>query len=272
MGAIKYNIGDKVLIKDIDWYNENKNKLGDILVAYKLFSHGVYTWEHARFTKNMSKYCGQTLTISEYSNMGYKMQECIDSGEDFDIWTDEMIECKVEEENNDCEKCGLTRNSTRCLFMDNCPHNKQKNIFEIPKDYILKDEYGNIIDTTKIILEKKRKYPKTYDECCEVLGIGSYFEPEIRNATTEECHKFTKLMRLKRCRDAYWKLYGEEMGLGKPWEPDGNPVYAITRNDGCIVEIETGGNDEVFEFPTQKIRNTFKKNFDPDIEFCKEFL
>lgn len=67
---------------------------------------------------------------------------------------------------------------------------------------------------------KKPTYPKTYEECCEVLGIGSYFEPEIRNATTEECHKFTKLMRLKRCRDAYWKLYGEEMGLGKPWEPD----------------------------------------------------
>jgi hypothetical protein len=60
--------------------------------------------------------------------------------------------------------------------------------------------------------------------------------------------------------------------LGKPWEPDGNPVYAITRNDGCIVYMETGGNDEVFEFPTPEMRDAFKENFDPDIEICKELL
>lgn len=36
----------------------------------------------------------------------------------------------VKKENINCKKCGLIRNSTRCLFMDNCPHNKQKNIIE----------------------------------------------------------------------------------------------------------------------------------------------
>ncbi len=74
------------------------------------------------------------------------------------------------------------------------------------------------------------------------------------------------------CRDAYWKIAGEEMGLGKPWEPDGNPVYAITRNDGGIVYMETGGNDELFEFPTLEMRDAFHRNFDPDIEICKECL
>lgn len=329
MGAIKYNIGDKVLIKDIDWYNKNKNNRGDVLVAYKLFSHGVYTWEHAIFTKNMVKYCGQTLTVSEYSNMGYKMQECIDSGEDFHIWTDEMIEKLVEEETkpkdmgevsdgyhtfnelyeyrmlynaalfNEFAKQGLYDvhksrkhsdgeypfgDSNWFIVIAELPTGQISNHYEmkdwdkfqIPEKPLANkwDEHSprDVAERLTSFTTPKKVYPKTYDECCEVLGIGSYFEPEIRNATTEECHKFTKLMRLKRCRDAYWKLYGEEIGLGKPWEPDGNPVYAITRNDGCIVEIETGGNDELFEFPTIKMRNAFKKNFDPDIECCKEFL
>lgn len=282
MGAIKYNIGDKVLIKDIDWYNKNKNKHGDVLVEYKLFSHGVYTREHALFTKNMAKYCGQILTISEYSTMGYKMQECIDSGEDFDIWTDEMIEKLTGEENQKSELIPYFEEGTNKIL-----YYKDKNTLECyfpmrtpehicPEGYIFKDENGNVINAQKIVLEKKIKYPKTYDECCEVLGIGSYFEPEIRNATTEECHKFTKLIRLKRCRDAYWKLYGEEMGLSKPWEPDYTKERYIIHK--WVDEILTGyrasgfGERFILEFPTEEICDEFKKNFDPDIEFCKEFL
>lgn len=332
MGAIKYNIGDKVLIKDIDWYNENKNKHGEILVAYKLFSHGVYTWEHARFTKNMSKYCGQTLTISEYSNMGYKMQECIDSGEDFDIWTDEMIEKRVEEKTkpkdmgevsdgyhtfnelyeyrllynaalfNEFAKQGLYDvhksrkhsdgeypfgDSNWFIVMAELPTGQISNHYEM-KDWdkfqIPEKPLANKWDehSPKDVAERltsfttKKAYPKTYDECCEVLGIGSYFEPEIRNATTEECHKFTKLMRLKRCRDAYWKLYGEEMGLGKPWESDWREKrYIIYLNQDDIIDgyREAGcAEHHIFEFPTPEMRNTFKENFDPDIEICKEFL
>ena len=125
-------------------------------------------------------------------------------------------------------------------------------------------------------VKKKKEYPKTYDKCCEVLGIGSYFEPEIRNATTEECHKFTKLIRLKRCRDAYWKLYGEDMGLGKPWEPDWTNEHQVkytiyTMGDDVIRHV---GNyiHAILAFPTSEMRDAFKENFDPDIEICKIFL
>ena len=31
---------------------------------------------------------------------------------------------------------------------------------------------------------------------------------------------FMILQKLIICRDVYWKIYGEQMGLGKPWEPD----------------------------------------------------
>ena len=131
-------------------------------------------------------------------------------------------------------------------------------------------------------VEKKKEYPKTYEECCKVMGVNHTndldicehcdYKTEITYYEDSLLEKIEALYRLIICRDAYWKIAGEEMGLGKPWKPDGNPVYAITRNDGCIVEIETGGNDEVFEFPTPEMRDAFKKNFDPDIEICKEFL
>ena len=44
--------------------------------------------------------------------------------------------------------------------------------FELPEGYQFVDENGNVINATKIVLEKKkREYPKTYEECCYVLGF-----------------------------------------------------------------------------------------------------
>ena len=92
-----------------------------------------------------------------------------------------------------------------------------KDAWICPEGYIFKDENGNVINATKIVLEKKKKeYPKTYKECCRVIGyalegetIIGYKAPLLRS-----------LQDLLICRDAYWKIAGEEMGLGKPWEPD----------------------------------------------------
>lgn len=176
-------------------------------------------------------------------------------------WADKMIEGLAEEEMS-LDKAGqMTDFEYEGLA------------YTLPDGYIFKDENGNEILTSKIILEKKKKeYPKTYEECCEILGIDSYFEPEIRNVTSEECHKFTKLIRLKRCRDAYWKIAGEEMGLGKPWEPTTETVYCISRNDNIIKCSYRGGKSNILEFPTSEIRDAFKENFDPDIAICKELL
>ena len=44
-------------------------------------------------------------------------------------------------------------------------------VWHCPEDYIFKDENGNVINATKIVLEKKKKeYPKTYEECCKVMN------------------------------------------------------------------------------------------------------
>ena len=140
-------------------------------------------------------------------------------------------------------------------------------------DYIFKDENGNVINTTKIVLEKKKKeYPKTYEECCKVLGYDDRETYCICHTGANE-RLFERLYCLKVCRDAYWKIAGEEMGLGKPWEPTHKePAYAICRIVGTIRTIETAGENYILELPTEEMRDAFKENFDKDLEFCKELL
>ena len=152
--------------------------------------------------------------------------------------------------------------------------------------YIFKDENGNEILTSKIILEKKKKevtYPKTYEECCYITGFENtemVFEDDYRdiNPPKEQWKRLgliNQLNKLLICRDAYWKIAGKEMGLGKPWEPDWNNFsdkYCIYFVSGDVWSKECQTRQCPFAFPTPEMRNAFKENFGPDIEICKEFL
>ena len=80
------------------------------------------------------------------------------------------------------------------------------------------------------------------------------------------------LQKLIVCRDAYWKIAGEEMGLNGPWEPTMETVYCISRNNNVMKCSYRGGKSNILEFPTIEMRDAFKENFDPDIEICKELL
>ena len=62
---------------------------------------------------------------------------------------------------------------------------------------------------------------RTYEECCEILKVGK--EHTLEGTTIRINYKIALLesfQKLLICRDAYWMVYGEENGLGKPWEPD----------------------------------------------------
>ena len=133
-----------------------------------------------------------------------------------------------------------------------------------------------------------RELPKTYEECCKVLDFcGEYFfttyEEGIHlpeNDNNVQIHQTLKstsiLTKLIICRNAYWKIYGEENGLGKPWEPDWKEErYIIYRNQDDIIDGYRGAGyveHHIFEFPFKEMRDAFKKNFGPDIEICKELL
>jgi hypothetical protein len=98
-----YKTGDKVKIKSLDWYNENKDEVG-----------GVYGDSYAIFIQTMTKFCGQIVTISEVVDDVYGILEDYD---DYS-WADYMIECLIEPavENKPQEK--MVSLDDVCRFLD----------------------------------------------------------------------------------------------------------------------------------------------------------
>ena len=129
------------------------------------------------------------------------------------------------------------------------------------------------------VVKKKPKYPQTYEECCRVVNANSCIRLVYNLSDGQKYYHdednlclYENFRRLKICRDAYWKLYGEEMGLGKPWEPTMETVYCISRNNNVMKCSYRGGKSNILEFPTEEMRDAFYENFKKEIEECKEFL
>lgn len=71
---MKYKVGDKVKVKSLDWYNENKNQTGQVQCLDEIF------------LEEMSKLCGRLVTIHSIAKHGYYINE-----DDY-TWTDDMFE------------------------------------------------------------------------------------------------------------------------------------------------------------------------------------
>ena len=124
-------------------------------------------------------------------------------------------------------------------------------------------------------VEKKPKYPTTYVECCKILEIDTCVGITGNVYNSGLINSFVKL---KICRDAYWKIAGEEMGLGKPWEPNWSGVKLETKyviynqpNEGWVRTTSTLYR-RILSFPNTKMRDIFYENFKDLIEQCKELL
>lgn len=72
---MRYKRGDRVKIKSLDWYNENKDQHGRVACGYHVF------------TEDMSKFCGCTMIVCNRTNLGVMTM-----GGSASYWTDEMIE------------------------------------------------------------------------------------------------------------------------------------------------------------------------------------
>ena len=196
---MKYKVGDKVQIKNLDWYNQNKDEDGDVYLSMS-------------FVANMSKYCGQVATIIKASGHN-KYKIALDNG--YYNWSDEMFEGLVEEEIKPKFNVGdiiakphfgfriIKVESDRYIvegapginvelfFKDQDKYRLMKegtkpltfgDSWECPQGYQFVDEKGNVINAMKIALEKKgKRYPTTYEECCKVLGVNSENFLSIRN-------------------------------------------------------------------------------------------
>ena len=140
---------------------------------------------------------------------------------------------------------------------------------DIPEGY----EFFGINNENKVVLLKKQpEYPKTYEECAKILLDRA----SVRNDLGYKADLLVALQKLLVCRDAYWKIAGEELGLNEPWNPD----WLNTEQDKfvlymhnyviCINRFVLGHN--VLAFPTEKMLDAFYENFKELIELCKELL
>ena len=225
---------------------------------------------------------------------------------DFGIYKEKHLKPYVKKTNNTnnkpdaCRSCFTPFLSTQCLIKD-CPHNKQiKDIMNMSDkatdnmieglvedgkketivDYVKEsnDRYRIVVDDRFDIevdegeyyaVRRKKEYPKTYEECCEIVGgLADYVWSGYKQDLFQTFHM------LYICRDAYLKLYSEENGLEKPWSPDRcTIVYGICREEGCIIKYgDCWGDTCVLEFPTRELRDIFYENFKTDIERCKELV
>lgn len=121
------------------------------------------------------------------------------------------------------------------------------------------------------VVRKQSKYPNTHEECCKVLGVDSV----INDNSGYRWELLCCLQNLLVCRDAYWKIAGEQLGLGKPWEYDMSKdefSSAISYQYGYIQKCEIMHQNKMLIFPTEEMRNAFYENFKELIELVKELL
>jgi hypothetical protein len=276
----KYKIGQKVRVKSLDWYNKNKDEDGDI-------SCGEFD-----FVKGMKKFCSEVFTISENVGDGYLMLE----DKHGYVWTDEMIDCLAEYESKNTEDINresyVKAESNKYFqeYMNSLCKEHDEMIEGLMKDGTIVDYVKESNDRYRIVIDprfdievdegeyyavrRKKEYPKTFLGCCDVLGIEDLISRGVNGYRSELLDAFQKLLI---CRDAYWQIAGEEMGLGKPWEPDytntGEKKFSIWVDFG---EIKLGGafttTQMVLSFPTEEMRDAFFNAFGDDIENCKELI
>lgn len=121
----------------------------------------------------------------------------------------------------------------------------------------------------------KPQYPKTYVECCEILYPNENFQLIALPFKGHHGKKLFALQKLLVCRDTYWKIAGEQMGLSKPWEPNWESLdkkYNIYNYRGVISPNFTVIDRCILVFPTAEMRDAFYENFKKLIEACKDFL
>ena len=319
---MKYKIGDKVRIKSIDWYNENKDETGFIIFKY------------ANFVPQMSQYCGAILTINQVVE---EFEHYIASECGF-VWKDEMIERLVEEEMGDMGEVSDGYHTFNELYEYRLLYNAsffnelaKQNLYDVHKSkkhsdgedcfggghfivmaelptgqisnhYELKDwslfqvpekEKANkwdghtpqdVAKRMREFLTPKPKYPKTYEECCDIFGYNENlkiyrpFNADIPEYDSIQLfNSLETLRKLLICRDAYWKIAGAEMGLSEPWKPDWNDctqhkfgLYTLENEIRCI-NLQVLKNI-ILVFPTEEMRDAFYVNFKELIESLKELL
>ena len=237
---MKYKIGDKVRVKSLRWYNENKDKYGYVQCGYK------------DFTENMRKYCGDVVTISGFYYSSFYDFTTYNIAEEDDYsyaWSDDMFE-------------GLAEDTIQPVVFENIVFPNENYADKV--ELCLGNDYEIVVEDGRTFVQRKKpKYPTTYDECCELLGKTKAYQ-SVSGYKTELLEDLQKLLI---CRDAYWKIadFKYDVNIIE------NYFYIINKR-GSIIKDCCMCFNHILAFPTAEMRDAFYENFKDLIENCKEVL
>ena len=197
------------------------------------------------------------LDTSVYNNSFYFAHELIPFKEE--IKAEDRLEIYADPAIDDDSKTDITIDGEKLIA---------------PNGYTIKTATTNGDSLIVKYMKNKPQYPKTYEECCQITEKVAKTTHELDIAYNPNLiYDFQKLLI---CRDAYWKIAGEQMGLSEPWKPDWYDEYEYkfviicSRND--IIEETYDIRNAILAFPTEEMRDAFFENFKDLIEKCKEFL
>ena len=277
---MKYSKGDKVRIRNIDWYEEMLSIPSKLVWQNNLTEDfiGIWCGSHV-FTKEMREFCGSVMTIQEVGidfylmeedTLGYEFTDEMIAGEDVS-W---MYDGKLVSERfsdvgivkGDISLCD-TKYNTLCINSEMCADRVE---LEVSPEFEIKEEDGKWF-----AVKRRSRYPQSYEECRDLIE-GCH--DELFCADLVATGYLSKLMerfaRLIMCRNAYWLTAGREMGLEGMWEPDWSDCrkFAIVVEGNEILTDVCLRRNRILVFPTEEMRDEFLKVFRKDIEECKEFL
>ena len=177
-------------------------------------------------------------------------------------------------------------NKMKNVLAELLEHIKNTSKEELEREFNELEEWSNVGPTIEEFMtfcesvNKKLVYPKTYEECCNVMYgsvANTYGKCIIKVNDGYKGSLIQSFQRLIFYRNAYWKIAGKEMGLDKPWEPQFEncsiPHYCIFINHrGEVCNDCFYGSRCLLAFPSAEMRDAFYENFKDLIEQCKELL
>jgi hypothetical protein len=207
----------------------------------------------------------------------YKSKVCIDdmrwNGDEIQYSvsakeTESLYEWYSVEELNKCNEPHKEKIMEEKIYIKLAPDLKVEDYsvgYKIPNGY----EFECVRENEIILKPIKTQYPKTYKECCDILGYKASYD--LNNIATHDCvydYKLQMLYRVLICRDAYWKIAGD-------WKPDwtiDEYKYCLGTDKNTVINECFMTGNRILAFPTKKMRDIFYENFEDLIEECKEFL
>ena len=181
---MKYSKGDKVRIRNIDWYESMLSIPSKLVWQNKLTEDfiGIWCGSHV-FTKEMREFCGSVMTIQEVGidfylmeedTLGYEFTDEMIAGEDVS-W---MYDGKLVSERfsdvgivkGDISLCD-TKYNTLCINSEMCADRVE---LEVSPEFEIKEEDGKWF-----AVKRRSRYPQSYEECCQYLGCDDKIQMQL---------------------------------------------------------------------------------------------